>query len=105
MEDAADQWVPPGGDLRSRGPLVSGKKRGEGVGAGGEAGPRLTARAGPREKIGSGPREKKKGGGGSLGLWAKTRGESSSLFIFCPPFSFKNKIYFKTFSKPNLNSL
>ena len=71
---------------------------------GGEAGPRLTARAGPREKIGSGPWEKNKGGGGILGLWAKTRGQSSCLFNFCPPFSFKNKTYFKTFSKQKLNS-
>ena len=30
--DAADQRVPPGGESRSWGPLVSGKKREEGVG-------------------------------------------------------------------------
>ena len=66
--EGSDRWAPPVGDLGARDPLVSGKKkRGEGAGVGGEAGPRLNVRAGPREKIGSGPRGKIKG---EEGVWA-----------------------------------
>ena len=74
MEDAADQWVPPGSDLRSQGSLVSGRREGEDAGAGGgKVGPRSTALAGPRERQGE---------GWGVGLWAKTRGEGSSSFYY-----------------------
>ena len=90
MEDAADQWVPPGSDLRAQGPLVSGRREGRGAGMGG----------GDWAAAATWAREKKKGGK-VLGLRAKNReGEFFSFFLF--PFSFKTNL-FKTFSKPNLN--
>ena len=90
MEDAADQWVPPGSDLRSRGPLVSGRREGRGAGAGG----------GDWAAAATWAREKKKGGK-VLCLRAENR-EGEFISFFCFPFLLK-QTYFKTFSKPNLN--
>ena len=63
------------------GPSRQWEKRGDGAGAGGEAGPWLTARVGPRGKIRSGPRGKRKGDEGVWAFGPKPEGRVL-LFLF-----------------------
>ena len=73
--DAADQGVPPGGDLRSRGPLISGRSEGRVLALAWRlAGLRPTARIGPKQD--------KEGGklGYGAGLWLRERNRPQEGF-------------------------
>jgi len=60
-----NQWVPPGSDSGTRGPLVGVRREGAAGAGGGEAGPRLL------RWLGQGKRRR----GGGLGLRAEFQGE------------------------------
>ena len=89
--DAADRWVPPGGDLRSRVPLISGRREGQGCWRGAGVGASWAAAFCVHWA------EKKKEGGKVLGLRAENREGESFSFYFLFLFSFKNKPISKYF--------